>query len=415
MTIINEHDVGLVRSSVDAAVFLVKAWRDGELAIPAKSLYNLLTVVGEAGLAANDPLLEGIVEELRNCQDFRTQFGIYVLAIAQFGLLTPEMRQDAIARLSLPHRELSLSVFETPYGPDNLERLNLIEALLLNPAEHERATILLQIKRILAEPELRWHDRSYPLYLYSLVDPNQASNEVCECFTEVAGDLLKNGLWYSSLSHNAFVILNAVRSKSIIGGDLVIEILKGAFPRIRELAQERISSSGLTLDFKSLSSAGPETTAIQQWIDNFTVLAELVPYIRVVVSETVGITNALLSNGSFDAQSRVLSALHAERSQRDYKSRELLRGLERAVAKSLQLNADIKSLSGGLSDSSVYAASIDIERPFKIPGTRVVFKTDKHNILQEETSHWKTSIETLGLTDLFARVSIMVPFLLGSS
>jgi hypothetical protein len=395
----NPSEYDIARSVADWSVFTLRGWRDGEIQLGSKLVHNIICVMLDVGLPLDDPLTMDIEQDIVTAADFKAEFGKYSIALARLGLLNNSLRKEVFSRLQLPRSELAIMSFGTPYGPDTLERLNLVEALVIIREEltpEQTSDVKGYLKSILTDPTVDTpHDRSYPFYLLSLISPQDVSKQVQACFESVFDKLndSEEALWYEeSVYHNSLVILNTMRTGSVLSDDLRNGIWSKAIPRLRKLASKLISTYGVS----------PFTM-----MDNPVFLSDLSPFVRVLTANPVEneqeAYKRILADGSGQSHTRSLQQYDERLKTRSKNEHDLAVELGKSVSKAIEFQAEIQPLSGGYSGSMVYIAVLKTEQPFHVSGERIVFKTDDRELLTKEPEAWQ-QLKGLGLHDLFAKV-----------
>jgi hypothetical protein len=394
----DRSDLRIAEISFDTAVFAVANWREGRSAADAEVIHHVLSMMGDVGISLSDPLLDGIEADVNVSRDSDSAFGLYTLGLAKVGPLAEHRITEAFERLRLSRTDLAMRILNTPFSRDQLERLMLSEALLLHK-DMLGAVLLDELKLRLSALKQDiferdgFREQSYPAYLNALA--GVLTNEHREA-EKVFSNLLKQveneaePLWYGdSLPNNCFVVLNACRSKHLIGSDLAKDVLATSIKRLRTVARER-------LHFLKLRPTEPILPVVA--------LIDLLPYVRFLLETDDGPhLREKLRERTETAHDRILVALHLMTTEEEDKKKSLSEAVREVVASSLVMDSQLDRLSGGLSGSEVFIASITVKRPFIVAGQTVVFKVAEGATYGREVRNLEV-LTRLGLRSTFAGI-----------
>jgi hypothetical protein len=389
----------MVRNFTDSAVFIYQKWLKGKISLNAQILHHIISIMVDFGLPSDDKLVTNIEEDLDLAEDSNNEVGLYSLAIAMTKSPSKERIQLIIQRLKMHRSDLSISVNKVSYGRDILERLLLIESLVLSKSSLSEIEIifvknqLLRIdKELLDDPP---EGRTYPKMLWLMLDYEANKDCINKCFSEAYEKIATKDsvLWYDqSLCFNSLVVLNMLKCQDYFSKEFCNKFWQICGPRLDNLAMIYTSQPIANVYYLERN---PE------------LFIEFGPYLRLLcysLDNSVKAQNKqLLKNGSSESTTRSLEQYNEHLVLLNKEKEALVKGIGKAVAKAIMFNADIELFSSGLSRSKVGVAKINIKQPFILSGQTIVFKSDEKVSLAKEKNIYE-ELKIRGLNKYFASV-----------
>jgi Ecdysteroid kinase-like family len=272
----------------------------------------------------------------------------------------------------------------SPYDRQTLERLLVVEALCTGTlGESESDIVISEIRDILARdlPDASPADRSYPLSLLASLG-SASDRELADCFGDILNTYRREALWYDDLRFDSLVLLNAARAQHAIDPELYESLWDEAVPLLRRLWElAEIPTSLIELVRKPAH------------------LAQVGPYARILLTSPPSVRWSYTKE-SAGWLNRANDVVNAERHRQADEEQSIADALCEVVRKSLVMSSTIEPLSGGLSSSAVFSATLNVDQPFRISGARVIYKTD----VSPQEREVYSSLQLLDLHRLFARV-----------